>query len=55
MASQGIHSTHNAGYWFQEQFCSGSRCSPFDSWARANFALLNYGPQRGKAAVNDDS
>ena len=40
-ASQGIHSTHNAGYWFQEQFCSGSHCSPFDAWARVNFVILN--------------
>lgn len=37
--SQGIHSTHNAGYWFQEQFCADDRC--LLNWIRVNYVILN--------------
>lgn len=37
--SQGIRSTHNAGYRFQEQFCADDRC--LLNWTRVNYVILN--------------
>jgi hypothetical protein len=39
--SLSINSTHSAGYWYQETFCSGAYCTVFDNIVTFNFVLLN--------------
>lgn len=39
--SQGIHLTYPQGSWFQETYCSGANCTPFDAITTYNFTILN--------------